>query len=83
MRFRTTLTVEGINVNDLISDTRSAAQKISSITGEEPDLYRAPYGEYDDSMIITLEGMGYKVIQWDVEGVDIDGSGGAKGCYEI
>lgn len=62
--------VEGINVNDLISDTRSAAQKISSITGVEPDLYRAPYGEYDDSAIITLEGMGYKVIQWDVDSVD-------------
>lgn len=65
--------VEGINVNDLITDTREAAQKIAAITGEEPTLYRAPYGEYDDSMLITLDGMGYKVIQWDVEAVDIDG----------
>lgn len=73
--------VEGINVNDLISDTRNAAQKISSITGEEPDLYRAPYGEYDDSMIITLEGMGYKVIQWDVERVDTDGKAHRKPRY--
>lgn len=65
--------VEGINVNDLINDTREASRKIASITGEEPTLYRAPYGEYDDSMLTTLEGMGMQVIQWDVEPVDTDG----------
>ncbi len=62
--------VKGINVNDLITDTREAARKIKMITGEEPSLYRAPYGEYDDSMMTTLEGMGYKVIQWDVDSID-------------
>ena len=65
--------VEGMNVNELISDTREASRKIKMITGEEPTLYRAPYGEYDDSLIITLDGMGMKVIQWDVEAFDIDG----------
>lgn len=65
--------VEGINVNDLISDTREASRKIKMITGEEPTLYRAPYGGYDDSLIITLDGMGMKVIQWDVEALDTDG----------
>jgi polysaccharide deacetylase family sporulation protein PdaB len=62
--------IEGININDLISDTREAARKIKMITGEEPTLYRAPYGEYDDTSLTTLEGMGYKVIQWDVDSVD-------------
>lgn len=65
--------VEGINVNDLITDTRDASRKIKSITGSEPTLYRAPYGEYDNSLITTVEGMGMKVIQWDVEALDIDG----------
>ena len=62
--------VEGMNVNELISDTREASRKIKMITGEEPTLYRAPYGEYDDSLIITLDGMGMKVIQWDVDSID-------------
>ena len=65
--------VEGINVNDLITDTREASRKIKMITGVEPTLYRAPYGEYDDSALTTLEGMGMKVIQWDVEALDTDG----------
>lgn len=62
--------VKGINVNDLINDTREASRKITAITGEEPTLYRAPYGEYDDSMLTTVEGMGLKVIQWDVDSID-------------
>lgn len=62
--------VLGANVNDLISDTRECSRKIKMITGEEPTLYRAPYGEFDDSLITTLDGMGMKVIQWDVDSVD-------------
>lgn len=65
--------VKGMNVNDLISDTKAASQKIRGITGKEPTLYRAPYGEYDDTVMTTVEGMGMKVIQWDVEALDIDG----------
>ena len=64
---------KGMNVNDLITDTKSASQKITDITGTEPTLYRAPYGEYDDTVITTIEGMGLTVIQWDVEALDIDG----------
>ena len=66
--------VKGMNVNDLITDTKSASQKIKDITGTEPTLYRAPYGEYDDTVITTVEGMGLTVIQWNVEALDIDGN---------
>ena len=62
--------VEGINVNDLINDTRECSRKIKMITGREPTYYRAPYGEYDDSLLTTLDGMGLKTIQWDVDSVD-------------
>lgn len=65
--------VKGANVNELISDTKAASLKIKDITGKEPTLYRAPYGEYDNSLITTVQGMGMNVIQWDVETVDTDG----------
>lgn len=60
----------GANVNDLISDTRECSRKIKMLTGTEPTLYRAPYGEFDESLITTLGGMGMKVIQWDVDSED-------------
>ncbi len=62
--------VEGINVNELISDTKACSTKIEMLTGEKPTLYRAPYGEYDDSLITTIEGMGMNPIQWDVDSID-------------
>ncbi len=65
--------VKGANVNELISDTKAASLKIKDITGKEPTLYRAPYGEYDNSLITTVQGMGMNVIQWDVEALDTDG----------
>lgn len=62
--------VKGMNINDLIADTKECSRKIKMITGEEPKLYRAPYGEYDDTVMSTVEGMGFKVIQWDVDSID-------------
>lgn len=60
----------GMNVNDLIDDTRECSQKIKALTGEEPRFYRAPYGEYDDTVLTTMEGMGLIPVQWDVDSVD-------------
>jgi hypothetical protein len=41
-----------------------------TITGSRPALYRSPYGEYDMNSIKTIEGMGYKFIQWSVDSID-------------
>jgi polysaccharide deacetylase family sporulation protein PdaB len=62
--------VEGANINDFILDTREAERKITAITGVTPTLYRAPYGEYDNNSIFTVNGMGYKYIQWSVDSID-------------
>lgn len=64
--------IKGMNINDLIADARSAAQKIRTLTGKEPTLYRAPYGDYDDKALTTIEGMGYIPVQWDVDSKDLD-----------
>ena len=64
--------VNGMNINDLIEDTKECSRKIKMITGEEPMLYRAPYGEYCDTVITTVEGMGLSVIQWNIDSIDWD-----------
>ncbi|MCM1334822.1 MAG: polysaccharide deacetylase family protein [Bacteroides sp.] len=62
--------VKGMNINDLIADTRECSRKIKMLTGKEPTLYRAPYGEYDDTVLTTIEGMGLKAIQWSADSID-------------
>lgn len=43
---------------------------IESITGERTTLFRAPYGEYNDRVILTVRGTGHEPIQWDIDTVD-------------
>lgn len=62
--------VKGMNLNAFIEDVRSCNAKIKAITGEEPILYRSPYGEYDDNIVKTVEGMGMFHIQWNVDSID-------------
>ncbi len=64
--------IAGMNVNDLIADTNEAAKKIKSITGTAPLFYRAPYGDFDDKSLTTLEGMGYTVVQWSCDSNDLE-----------
>ena len=62
--------VKGMNILDLTADTEECTRKIKMITGEKPALYRAPYGEYDDNVVSTIEGLGMKMIQWSVDSID-------------
>ncbi|MDR0804995.1 MAG: polysaccharide deacetylase family protein [Oscillospiraceae bacterium] len=62
--------VVGMNINELIADTKEAERKITIAANEKPIYYRTPYGEYDDNVLTTVEGMGYKIIQWSADSVD-------------
>ena len=68
----TNIHIKNMNINDLIADARSAAQKIKALTGKEPTLYRAPFGDYDDKTLTTLEGMGVIPVHWSVDSNDLD-----------
>ncbi len=43
---------------------------IEEITGKKPDLFRAPFGEYNDNLLTVAEEMGLYTIQWDVDSLD-------------
>lgn len=60
--------VAKISKEKLIEDTNKCDEIISNLTDKKPTLYRAPYGEYSDSMLSVFEqSLSHKVIQWDVE----------------
>lgn len=44
--------------------------KIEAITGKRPNLFRGPYGEYNNTVIKAADAVGHKVIQWDVDSLD-------------
>ncbi len=49
-------------------ETSSAA--ITKITQKSVELFRPPYGDYDDLLIDTANAMGLYPIQWDVDSLD-------------
>ncbi len=56
-----------LSTEQMIEEVRSCNEKIEAITGVCPTLFRAPYGDYNDSVISTMRSIGMYTIQWDVE----------------
>lgn len=44
--------------------------KVKELTGVEMNLFRPPYGDYDDAVILNAGENGYYTIQWDVDSLD-------------
>lgn len=55
---------------EIKAELKSSSEAIASITGTAPELFRAPYGDYDDELIKTASEAGYYTIQWDVDSLD-------------
>jgi len=47
-----------------------AHKKARTLLGIDMDLYRPPYGEYNNDVITAAEQVGYFTIQWDVDSLD-------------
>jgi len=45
-------------------------EKVKELTGVDMNLFRPPYGDYDDAVILNAKEKGYYTIQWDVDSLD-------------
>ena len=55
---------------DIRAELASSSAAIEKVTGKKVELFRAPYGDYDDLLIETAQSMGLYTIQWDVDSLD-------------
>lgn len=58
------------NAEEIKLELSTSSEAIESITGEKVELFRPPYGDYDDELIKTASELGYYTIQWDVDSLD-------------
>ena len=56
---------------------------IKNITGKEVNLFRAPYGAYNNTMINVASDLNLKTIQWDVDTLDWQGLSGVEICERV
>ena len=50
-----------------LDELNTCNRKIEEITGVKPNLFRPPYGDYDNATLDAAESAGMYTIQWDVE----------------
>jgi peptidoglycan/xylan/chitin deacetylase (PgdA/CDA1 family) len=43
---------------------------LAQILGKRPNLFRAPYGEYNDRALEAARSLGHEAVQWDVDSLD-------------
>lgn len=58
------------NAEEIKLELAASSEAIETITGKPVELFRAPYGDYDDELIKTASELGYYTIQWDVDSLD-------------
>ena len=51
-------------------ELKTSSQAITDVTGKEVELFRPPYGDYNDRLVKTASEEGYYPIQWDVDSLD-------------
>ena len=56
---------------------------IKKITNKDVNLFRAPYGSYNNTMLNLTNSMGLKTIQWDVDSLDWKGFSGLEICERV
>lgn len=61
---------------DMALEVETTAKKITDITGAEVKFFRAPYGEYNNTLLKLLDERGVKCIQWTEDSLDWKGLAG-------
>lgn len=59
-----------ISADKMKEEVAACDEKIRNITGVSPILFRAPYGDYNNSVVQSMRETGHYTIQWDVDSLD-------------
>lgn len=70
--------VNNLTYDENVKEIREANKKIKEITGSENKIYRAPYGEYNNTVVKAVQDEGGYCIQWSLDTLDYTGLTGEE-----
>lgn len=70
--------VNQLSIEQNQEEIKLCNEKIEKLTGKKPELYRGPYGEYNDNVITAAENEKMKTIQWSLDTLDYTGLTGEE-----
>lgn len=59
-----------LSADDIKQELTLVTDKVEQLTGYKMELFRPPYGDYDNHVITNVRDCGYYCIQWDVDSLD-------------
>lgn len=59
---------------DLKRELEKADKYIEVVTGQSPNVFRPPYGEYSNKVIEVARELGYETVIWSIESLDWRGA---------
>ena len=65
--------VNNLNYEKNIEEIEKSNDKLEKLVGSRTKLYRAPYGEYNNTVIKAATDKGYYTIQWSLDTLDYKG----------
>lgn len=65
--------VNKLSKSQNISEIESCNSKIEAIINKKVTLYRCPYGEYNNTVIDSVQSINMKAIQWNLDTLDYNG----------
>jgi len=70
--------VNNLTYEENINEIEKSNDKIEKITGHRTNIYRTPYGEYNNTVIKAANDSGYYTIQWNLDTLDYTGLTGEE-----
>lgn len=71
-----------LSTAQMADELTACNEKIKAITGVSPTLFRPPYGDYDNAVIETVNGINMYPIQWSVDSLDWKENTTADSIYD-
>ena len=57
----------------IVEEIQSVNKKVYDLTGKTPTYFRAPFGDYDNSLMTALEDIDMVGVQWSIDSLDWKG----------
>ena len=59
-----------LSASEIQKEISTLDDTIEQLTGKRCKLFRAPFGEYNDTVITAVREIGYEPIQWNIDTID-------------
>ena len=62
--------MSSLSRDKIAQELETMSDNVEKLIGQRPTLFRPPYGDYNNDVVLTARQNGYEVVQWSVDSLD-------------